>query len=170
MLKDQNTIDLKPRAGFYEEYKLDPASAATLLPGAVYDLQGTDEVGQDGVTAAVAVVTGDPATAEILLALEDALQGRDMNTPYLANDVILSRRAVSGDEYLVRVVEDDYAYNDLLYLVQEDHGMYFTKTDPGDGSAPRAKSLENYDVETDMVDNLNPEPGGLVNLLKVRIL
>lgn len=172
MLKDQNTIDLMPRTGYYEEYQLDPQSANTLMPGAIYGLTATEDgkVGQDGVNAAYASTTGDPATVEILIALEDALQGRDFNTPYQAGDVILSRRAISGDRYLARAVDAEYAYNDKLYLTQTTHGLYLTKTAPSGNAVPRAVALETYDVVAGMVDNLNPGPGGLVNLLRVRIL
>lgn len=179
MLRDQNRIDFQPETGYYDEYHLADDST-DVLPGAFVDLVGADDAPNAIDFARCTGTASDVTTMEPYIAIDDTLQGRDLNTKYLHEqplidgstgaDLVRLRRAISGDRYMARCLAAKYAYNDLLWFVQGTYGVYVTKTDPGDGSKPRAKAIENYEVTAEMVDPANVVPGGVVNLLRVRIL
>jgi hypothetical protein len=151
--------------------------AARITNKPLTDFPGDDTTEKQAAKDAAAAAALD--TVELLIVKENALVGGSINRPSETGETILVQRAVSGDRYLVRVIEGTYEPGDPLYLKYTPNGIYFTKVQ---GSAPtvRAITLEPFTVDNTMVDKTDRSNtdgtgknevanGSLVNLLRVRI-
>jgi hypothetical protein len=200
MLINQNRIELMPQNGIYDEYQLDPAETGTVLPGAIVCYKNRGDINDRGpnnwwenktfeamdavnsvwATTQAITTTFDADGVAFNVVIEDALQGKGINTPSKVGDLILVRRGVSGDRYLVRCVEGNYEYGDPLYFIQTPNGVYLTKT-RGSAQQVRAICKENFNVDASMMDLTDGSPEGypnrgsglngkVVNLLRVEVL
>lgn len=170
MLLNQNRIELKARHGIYEEATL-ISGTAKVLPGALLSLS-EDVYNINTCKPEAANISG----FETAIVLENALLGKAIHAVQYDNEIILVRRPVSGDVYLIRAVAGEYNQGDALYATQTANGIYVSKT--GEGKFI-GWSQENYTITNDMVDMIDNSTrdfpsdtkvnGRLVNLLRVRI-
>lgn len=173
MKKDQNRIALNVRRGIYEEFHLISTDTATVVPGTLLSMKN---VGSSTEPLELSSQTSDLDGFEACVVLENGLLGTSMNHKQYAGDLMLVRRLVSGDMYLLRAVAGTYTTGMPLYATQTTNGIYVSSTGAGKFIG---WAQENYTVTGTMVglvdDSTLTQPsstnlnGVLVNLLRVRI-
>lgn len=181
MLKDQNRIELQVRNGIYEEFTLMADDAASLLPGAMVAMQPMSVVNLDGTgynsdAPTVSSQATDLDGFETLIVIENALLGKGIHAKQYPGEVILARRAVDADCYLLRAVAGSYRTGQALYATQTANGIYVSPVGTGKFIG---WCQEFYEITPEMVDVIDDSTretpstvnvnGLMANLVKVRI-
>jgi len=151
----QNSIILKNYSNVFEEY----AAGGTIYPGMLLIMSAADTV----------VAHSDDAPAQGCLpmfAVEDALQGKDINDTYVSGDQVKVWIPQRGDE--VYAILEDGAHVEIGAFLESNGAGYLQAFSSGNGAV--AIALEHWDLTGSSGAADSSTPLGFNKRIKVKIL
>jgi len=150
-----NTVILKNYSNVFEEH----LAGGTIYPGMLLIMSAADTV----------VAHNDDAPAAgtmVMFAVEDALQGRSIDDPYVSGDPVKVWIPYRGD-YVYAILEDGANVAVGAYLESNGAG-YLQAFSSGNGAV--AQAMEALDLSGSSGEETSEAPFGFNKRIKVRIL